>query len=44
MKGGVTILLYAVRFLLEAGYNRYRIKIILQAMKKSLMEISTASS
>ena len=29
MKGGVTILLYAVRFLLEAGYNRYRIKIIL---------------
>ena len=29
MKGGVTILLYAVKFLLESGYDRYPIKIIL---------------
>ncbi len=29
MKGGVTILLYAVKFLAEAGYDRYPIKIIL---------------
>lgn len=29
MKGGVTILLYAVKFLVEAGYDKYRLKIIL---------------
>lgn len=29
MKGGVTILLYAVKFLVEAGYDKYGIKIIL---------------
>lgn len=29
MKGGVTILLYAVKFLTEAGYDKYPIKIIL---------------
>lgn len=29
MKGGVTILLYAVKFLTEAGYDRYPLKIIL---------------
>lgn len=29
MKGGVTILMYAVKLLIEAGYDRYPIKIIL---------------
>ena len=29
MKGGVTILLYAVKFLTSAGYDRYPLKIIL---------------
>ncbi len=29
MKGGVTILLYAVKFLIEAGYDKYPLKIIL---------------
>ncbi len=29
MKGGVTILLYAVKFLTEAGYDKYPLKIIL---------------
>lgn len=29
MKGGITILLYAVKFLVEAGYDKYGIKIIL---------------
>lgn len=29
MKGGLTILLYAVKFLSEAGYDRYPLKIIL---------------
>ncbi|HBK27168.1 MAG TPA: peptidase dimerization protein [Dialister sp.] len=29
MKGGVTILLYAVKFLIEAGYDKYRLKIVL---------------
>lgn len=29
MKGGVTILLYAVKLLVEAGYDRYPLKIIL---------------
>lgn len=29
MKGGVTILMYAVKFLIEAGYDRYPIKVIL---------------
>ena len=29
MKGGVTILLYAVKFLVEAGYDKYGIKVIL---------------
>ncbi len=29
MKGGITILLYAVKFLTEAGYDKYPLKIIL---------------
>lgn len=29
MKGGVTIMLYAVKFLVEAGYDKYPLKIIL---------------
>ena len=29
MKGGLTILLYAVKFLVESGYDKYRLKIIL---------------
>ena len=29
MKGGVTILLYAMKFLIEAGYDKYPLKIIL---------------
>ncbi|WP_302123260.1 M20 family metallopeptidase [uncultured Dialister sp.] len=44
MKGGVTILLYAVRFLLEAGYNRYRIKIILAGDEEVAHGNSTASA
>ena len=44
MKGGVTILLYAVRFLLEAGYNRYRIKIILAGDEEVAYGNSTASA
>ena len=44
MKGGVTILLYAVRFLLEAGYNRYRIKIILAGDEEVAHGTSTASA
>ena len=44
MKGGVTILLYAVRFLLEAGYNRYRIKIILAGDEEVAHGHSTASA
>ena len=44
MKGGVTILLYAVRFLLEASYNRYRIKIILAGDEEVAHGNSTASA
>lgn len=44
MKGGVTILLYAVRFLLEAGYNRYRIKIILAGDEEVAHGNSTVSA
>ena len=44
MMGGVTILLYAVRFLLEAGYNRYRIKIILAGDEEVAHGNSTASA
>ena len=44
MKGGVTILLYAVRFLLEAGYNRYRIKIILAGDEEVALGNFTASA
>lgn len=44
MKGGVTILLYAVRFLLEAGYNRYRIKIILAGDEEVAHGNSTTSA
>ncbi len=44
MKGGVTILLHAVRFLLEAGYNRYRIKIILAGDEEVAHGNSTASA
>lgn len=44
MKGGVTFLLYAVRFLLEAGYNRYRIKIILAGDEEVAHGNSTASA
>lgn len=44
MKGGVTILLYAVRFLLEAGYSRYRIKIILAGDEEVAHGNSTASA
>ena len=44
MKGGVTILLYAVGFLLEAGYNRYRIKIILAGDEEVAHGNSTASA
>ena len=44
MKGGVTILLYAVRFLLEAGYSRYRIKIILSGDEEVAHGNSTASA
>ena len=44
LKGGVTILLYAVRFLLEAGYNRYRIKIILAGDEEVAHGNSTASA
>ena len=29
MKGGVTVLLYAVKFLVEAGYEKYRLKVVL---------------
>lgn len=34
MKGGITIMLYAVKSLIEAGYDKYPLKIIWQGMKK----------
>ena len=42
MKGGVTILLYAVKFLAEAGYDKYRLKIILAGDEEVAHGNSTA--
>lgn len=42
MKGGVTILLYAVKFLVEAGYDKYRLKIVLAGDEEVGHQNSTA--
>lgn len=42
MKGGVTLLLYAVKFLVEAGYDTYRLKIILAGDEEVAHGKSTA--
>ena len=44
MKGGVTILLYAVKFLLENGYDKYRLKIILAGDEEVAHAHSTAAA
>lgn len=43
MKGGITILLYAVKFLIEAGYSKYRLKIILAGDEEVAHDKSNAA-
>lgn len=43
MKGGVTVLMYAAKFLTEAGYGKYRLKIILAGDEEVAHQHSNAA-